>query len=71
MKKYIEPEVEVIEYLVHDVIAKSTVDEYEYGSDSSNTDEFPTGGGGEGGVPDIIGGGDGSSTGGDSGWTWD
>ena len=69
MKEYIEPEVEIIKYLVNDVIAKSTVDEYEYGSDPSNTDGIPSGGGGEGGVPDIIGGGDENSE--VSGWTWD
>ncbi len=76
MKEYIEPEVEVTEYCIMDIIAKSTPI---YGSDTSvttgNDDTF--GGGGEGGNPGGNGGGFGGEGGGyspgdgEDGWTVD
>ncbi len=57
MKEYIEPEVEVIEYSLADVIAASQAT---YGYDSGGGSGSNTGGaGGEGDIP--IGGGDGDN----------
>ena len=57
MKEYIEPEVEVIEYSLADVIAAS---EATYGTDDDTGNGGNNGGGsGEGEIP--IGGGDGDN----------
>ena len=63
MKEYIEPEVEVIEYCIMDIIAASTP---LYGSDVSvsSIDDDTFGGGGEGGNPGGNGGGFGGENGG-------
>ena len=68
MKEYIEPEVEIIEYLLGDIIAASTVPTTKTGADTEFGGGSGSGGGGEGGAPggDAGGGGDG----GGDGWGW-
>lgn len=66
MKEYIEPEVEITEYLFGDIISSSRPIDH-YGSETSNTSDPFEGGNGEVDIPDIIGGGDSSTT---SGWDW-
>ena len=51
MKEYIEPEVEIIEYLLGDIIAASTVPTTKTGADTEFGGGSGSGGGGEGGAP--------------------
>lgn len=65
MKEYIEPEVEIIEYLPDDIIAASTATT---GQDGESSNGNGSGGGGEGGAPGGDAGG--SGDGGGDGWDW-
>lgn len=69
MKKYIEPEVEIIEYLLNDVIASSIPGTAESGTELDDFTNPTRGGVGEGQIPDIIGGG--GETPAVPGWSWD